>query len=186
MALDVHIGPITAAGWFAKREVLLCSKLQFQLARHSKMAKGKDVGDAYEEYVQQLCPQLRERTRANRCNPFSPYYSIFGGGSDLSDVEDDADLNQTQDFSYGHDDEEDGAMSAAAEAEAVMAEDLGDDEDQEDGDYRQAETGEVNKLPSFKKDPSAKKRDSAAGEQPKYVLMLSVTDCDLLSPAMKQ
>lgn len=77
-------------------------------------------------------------------------------------------------------------MSAAAEAEAVMAEDLGDDEDQEDGDYRQAETGEVNKLPSFKKDPSAKKRDSAAGEQPKYVLMLSVTDCNLLSPAMKQ
>lgn len=62
-------------------------------------------------------------------------------------------------------------MSAAAEAEAVMAEDLGDDEDHEDGDYRQAEAAETNKLPSFKKDPSAKSRDSTAGEQPKYVAL---------------
>lgn len=59
-------------------------------------------------------------------------------------------------------------MSAAAEAEAVMAEDLGDDEDQEDGDYRQAEAAETNKLPSFKKDPSAKRGDSTGAEQPKY------------------
>lgn len=49
-----------------------------------------------------------------------------------------------------------------------MAEELGDDEDNEDGDYRQAEIGEVNKLPSFRKDSSApKKRDASTGEQPK-------------------
>lgn len=49
-----------------------------------------------------------------------------------------------------------------------MAEDLGDDEDHEDGDYRQTEMAEANRLPSFKKDPSApKQRDRPAGEQPK-------------------
>ncbi|KAK9895649.1 hypothetical protein P389DRAFT_210537 [Cystobasidium minutum MCA 4210] len=106
------------------------------------MAKGKDTGDAYED--------------------------IFGGGSDLSDVEDDGPVDQSQDLGNAYDDGSDtGEMSAAAEAEAVMAEDLGDDEDHEDGDYRQAEAAETNKLPSFKKDPSAKSRDSTAGEQPK-------------------
>lgn len=54
-----------------------------------------------------------------------------------------------------------------------MAEDLGDDEDQEDGDYRQTEAAETNKLPSFKKDPSAKRDDSAGAEQPKYALRLT-------------
>lgn len=92
-------------------------------------------------------------------------HSIFGGGSDLSDVEDD--VNQTQ-LSDVEDDNEAGELSAAAEAEAVMAEDLGDDDDNEDGDYRQTEAAELDKLPSFRKDPSApKKRDTPSGEQPK-------------------
>lgn len=52
----------------------------------------------------------------------------------------------------------------------MLAEDLGDDEDNEDGDYRQAEIAEVNRLPSFKKDASAsKKRDSTSGE-PRWVI----------------
>lgn len=46
-----------------------------------------------------------------------------------------------------------------------MAEDLGDDEDEEDGDYRQTEAGDVNRLPSFKKDPNAPKKKEKTAEQ---------------------
>jgi hypothetical protein len=96
---------------------------------------------------------------------FAHNYSIFGGGSDLSDVEnDDQHLDSHIDDDFEGD--ETGELSAAAEAEAVLAEDLGDEEDEEDGDYKQTEQGEANKLPSFKKDPNApsKKREGATGE----------------------